>query len=198
MYSIHNYALFYSKNLTLALQESHVILKILQQYSLPMTLEDPVRIFQIYNTHTKQLLISWPNSDNSMLYYNYNPAQEKFMSSAFALVNNITIQEMDRRVQNPQLKSDAACTHHTHSNSTAVLEPHGVCQVERIIITYGSLTFGSFQIAMVKDQRLIRSYHHYMYCTPNTSTATVDPYHMIWQNKSSNSNSSSSSSTGNT
>jgi hypothetical protein len=151
-----------------------------------MTIEDPVRIFQIYDTHTKQLLISWPTSDSNGLYYN-SPALEE---GIFELVNNITVREMDRRVQSPQLKADAACTHHTHSNSTAVLKSYGLCQVERIIITYGSLTFSSFQITMVKDQRSIRSYHHYMYCTPSPSTATADQYNMIWQNKSKSSTTS--------
>jgi hypothetical protein len=154
-----------------------VILNKLQQYSLPMTIDDPFRIFQIYDTHTKQLLISWPNSDSNVLYYS-GPV---FMEGLFELVNNITVREMDRRVQNPQLKSDAACTLHTHSNSTTVLKPYGLVQVERIIITYGSLTFGSFQITIVKDQRCISSYHHYMYCTPSS---TADQYNMIWQNKS--------------
>lgn len=123
---------------------------ILALHSSFMSSEDPMRIFQIYNTETKDLIISWPNKSDDV---------------AIELATTFTRQEMDKRVEHPLLKTDTACTHHSHSNSTHPVNPYGTCQLERIIITYGSLTFSSFQITPVIESS-IGTYHHYMYMTP--------------------------------
>lgn len=87
------------------------------------------------------------------------------MTDALGLVTELTKNEMDKRIEYPLLKNNTACTHHSHSNSTAMLDPFGLCQIERIIITYGSLTFSSFQITPILDNSS-STYHHYMYMTP--------------------------------
>ncbi|KAI8073667.1 hypothetical protein BDF21DRAFT_423988 [Thamnidium elegans] len=117
------------------------------------TLEDPIRIFQLYYTQTKQLIISWPG------------CLDDTITQALKLATLLTEKEMDKRIQYPLLKTDTACTHHSHSNSHQMLEPFGLCQIERIIITYGSLTFSSFQFTPIIENST-STYHHYMYMTP--------------------------------
>ncbi|KAI9260026.1 hypothetical protein EDC94DRAFT_611511 [Helicostylum pulchrum] len=115
------------------------------------TLEDPIRIFQIYDTQTKQLIISWPGCLDDTIT---------------KLATLLTEKEMDKRMEYPLLKTDTACTHHSHSSSHQILDPFGLCQIERIIITYGSLTFSSFQFTPVIENST-STYHHYMYMTPH-------------------------------
>ncbi|CEP09157.1 hypothetical protein [Parasitella parasitica] len=115
--------------------EANRISSILQQYSNMIV--EPLRLFQIYHTQCQQLLISGPKT----------PATK----SVIDLTSSITLKEMDRRLQHPQLKSDAAaCTHHSHSKSNMMLESNKLCQIERIIITYGNLTFSCFQITTIQ------------------------------------------------
>lgn len=100
-------------------------------------IDEPLRLFQIYDTQCQQLLISWPSTTTTQ--------------NVIDLSSSITLREMDRRLQYPQLKSDAAaCTHHSHSKSNMILESNRLCQIERIIITYGNLTFASFQITAIQ------------------------------------------------
>lgn len=122
-----------------------------------MLADDPFRIFQIHDTKTKQLIISWPACLNTL---------DDNIQNATQLATTLTRLEMEKRVEHPLLKTDTACTHHSNSNSTSMLKPYGMCQIERIIITYGSLTFSSFQITPVIDNS-IRTYHHYMCMTPH-------------------------------
>ncbi|KAI9480707.1 MAG: hypothetical protein EXX96DRAFT_563840 [Benjaminiella poitrasii] len=167
--------------------EIHDIQTILQHHSLSKSLrsvieDKPFRLFQIYYTNERRLLISWPPSfdKNKESYYNNNTVVRNFDSNSSSndtlqllynnhqkpysyyhmqqentflldLVNTLTAQEIDKRTaqSNPSLPgiaSYAACIHHTHSTSTVMIEPFGLCQVEKIIIVYGNLTFSSFQI----------------------------------------------------
>ncbi|GAN03404.1 hypothetical protein MAM1_0040d02857 [Mucor ambiguus] len=139
--------------------ESNKILSILQEHSLMM--DEPLRLFQIYDTQCQQLLISWPNT--------------AVTESVMDLTSSITLKEMDRRLEHPQLKSDAAaCTHHSHSRSNMLLESNKMCQIERIIITYGNLTFTCFQIIALKaGDRLYytRDHSSSSSCTSNNNNS---------------------------
>jgi hypothetical protein len=41
--------------------------------------------------------------------------------------------------------------HHYNGSSTAILEPYGLYDIERIVICYGNITFGLFQVT-AKEQ----------------------------------------------
>ncbi|KAG1445377.1 hypothetical protein G6F56_009937 [Rhizopus delemar] len=50
-------------------------------------------------------------------------------------------------IKNGHRSSRFGCSYHTYSNSTATtLEPYGLCDIEKIIIHFGSIRFLSFQI----------------------------------------------------
>lgn len=138
------------------------------------------RIFQIYDTKTKKLIISWPTTTNA--------SNNLFIKNGTELANMITIREIDQHLlNNTQQQATAACTHHCHSNSNLIIEPYGLCRVERIIITYGNLTFSSFQLTPLNLLSLLSkeqsssscsSYHHYMYCSSaanNNSSSRSSP-----------------------
>jgi len=128
--------------------------------------DEPLRLFQIYDTQCQQLLISWPNTTA--------------METVMDLTRSITLKEMDRRLQYPQLKSSAAaCTHHSHSRSNMLLESNKMCQVERIIITYGNLTFTCFQITALKaeDRLYYSSDHRSGTSADNNSNSNSIPNH---------------------
>ncbi|KAG1120615.1 hypothetical protein G6F42_012706 [Rhizopus arrhizus] len=139
----------------LNIDESNKITSILQQHSLLM--DEPLRLFQIYDTQCQQLLISWPNTTVT--------------ESLMDLTSSITLKEMDRRLQYPQLRSDAAaCTHHSHSKSNMMLESNKLCQIERIIITYGNLTFTCFQITALNAEG--RPYYNSDHSSSSTSSTS--------------------------
>ncbi|KAI7897980.1 uncharacterized protein BX663DRAFT_526664 [Cokeromyces recurvatus] len=163
------------------------ILNILQQYhSLqPITRYTTFRLFQIYDTKEKQLLISWPsyfnkdknpyhnsntviqNFDRLPLLYNNNINQQSYriqqeeIKFLLDLTNTFTLQEIERKIAYTTnfstsltgVTAYATCTHHTHSTSTVMTEPFGLCEVERIIIIYGSLTFSLFQITSLDTNK---------------------------------------------
>ncbi|EPB91979.1 hypothetical protein HMPREF1544_01273 [Mucor circinelloides 1006PhL] len=149
----------------LNIDESNKITSILQQHSLLM--DEPLRLFQIYDTQCQQLLISWPNTTVT--------------ESLMDLTSSITLKEMDRRLQYPQLRSDAAaCTHHSHSKSNMMLESNKLCQIERIIITYGNLTFTCFQItALNAEGRPYYNSDHSSSSTSSTSNENSIPNHTL-------------------
>lgn len=120
-------------------------------------MDEPLRLFQIYDTQCQQLLISWPNTTVT--------------ESLMDLTSSITLKEMDRRLQYPQLRSDAAaCTHHSHSKSNMMLESNKLCQIERIIITYGNLTFTCFQITALNAEG--RPYYNSDHSSSSTSSTS--------------------------
>lgn len=122
-------------------------------------MDEPLRLFQIYDTQCQQLLISWPNTTVT--------------ESVMDLTSSITLKEMDRRLQYPQLKSDAAaCTHHSHSRSNMLLESNKICQIERIIITYSNLTFSCFQITALKTEE--RLYYNSDHIRSSSNSTTGD------------------------
>lgn len=122
-------------------------------------MDEPLRLFQIYDTQCQQLLISWPNTT----------VTENLMD----LTSSITLKEMDRRLQYPQLRSDAAaCTHHSHSKSSMMLESNKLCQIERIIITYGNLTFTCFQITALNTED--RSFYNSDHSSSSISSTSND------------------------
>lgn len=158
----------------LHLQDSTTLSEILKLHSIP---KDPLRIFEIYDTQSRQLIISCP----SCLYTTHVDEDTTLLiQSATELAQTITLREMDKRTQQQQQPKQArtTCTHYSHSNTTAMLPPHGLCRVETIIITYGSLTFSTYQITpmMIESSSSSNnalhhstntcSYHHYIRCDP--------------------------------
>lgn len=156
-------------------QDSTTISEILKLHSIP---KDPLRIFEIYDTQSRQLIISCP----SCLYTTNHLDEDTtlLIQSATELAHTITLREMDKRTQQQQQPKEQArittCTHYSHSNTTAILQPHGLCRIETIIITYGSLTFSTYQITpmMIENNNALHhstnnntcSYHHYIRCDP--------------------------------
>lgn len=143
-----------------------------------MKLEDRFRIFQIHDTSSKQLLISCPSCLYTLDEFDSNAERIRFIESASDLANRSTVREMNKNVEHPHLKLGiAACTHHSYSNSTTILEPYGLCQIESIIIIYGSLTFSTYQVTPIIDNQKRFSYQHYMRCIPTTTyntSATIE------------------------
>lgn len=149
-------------------QESSSILEILKLYSLPMQSKEPLRIFEIYDTQTRQLIISCPSCIYTIII---DDETKLLVKSATELAHKLTLREMDKQQQQIPLKEGTTCTHHSHSTSTAMLEPHGLCRIEKIIITYGNLTFSTYQITPMMIETTLNhqhpsSYHHYMHCAP--------------------------------
>ncbi|KAI9022856.1 hypothetical protein CLU79DRAFT_751047 [Phycomyces nitens] len=173
-------------------QDIQQMMDVLQKYSYddfsssgaPDTqLKGPLRVFQIYNSTTHQLLASWPphfdsNCDTANANHRppSNPIPYTFLRDACVpqLIRKVT--ELTRNATLRDISSDerqgveeVACTHHLHSSSMVHLGSHGMVRFERIIIPYGALSFGSYQITQINQALAtdLGQYHHYMHCAPS-------------------------------
>lgn len=115
-------------------------------YSKP-TISASHRIFQILDNRTKQLLISWPepheNSPKSALYqtnYNKNIIASLFNTRSKADTTADTCDDLkDNGFSCIQKTCTSSCTSFKYGNSFKT--------VERVLITYGNIVFGLFQLS---------------------------------------------------
>ena len=177
--------------------------------------ETNLRLFQIHNSATGKLIVSWPNSsfnsdittttssssniNNSSSYHHtieeplymrndyvhylnrhHYQQQNKFdeildtiknvMEKEILLLNTMSTNQYKLKYQK------IACTH-PYRSSTIVYLSDGVYRFEHIIIPYGLLTFGAFQVTMMAplsisspeyhencaDATRNSAYHHYIH-----------------------------------
>ncbi|CAO3661567.1 unnamed protein product [Rhizopus stolonifer] len=137
-----------SRNKEAHCQDPKRLLQLIDTHSLPITLDNLLRPFQIYD-NSNQLLASWPHALNhDLLFQNqkdiHHPLYPKDVRKRF--IENASGAALSE-IKNGHRSSRFGCSYHTYSNSTATtLEPYGLCDVEKIIIHFGSIRFLSFQI----------------------------------------------------
>ena len=140
--------------------------QVLQTHALPSKVKDPLRIFEIYETSSQELIISCPNC---LSLSTIDTKRKEFIASASSLANRLTIEEIEKRLKYPKTEVDAACTHHSHSKTTAIIEPFGLCRIEAIVITYSSLTFSIYLITPTTKEQDSIPYPRYMHCLPDST-----------------------------
>ncbi|KAL0090851.1 GATA-type zinc finger transcription factor [Phycomyces blakesleeanus] len=186
-------------------QDIQQMMDVLQKYSyddlvssnsqLEKKIKEPLRVFQIYNSTSHELLASWPphfdsncdttpsssGSGSGSSSGNHRPPSNpipytflrdacvpQLISKVTELTKNATLRDIsgDER----QGVEEVACTHHLHSSSMVHLGLHGMVRFERIVIPYGVLSFGSHQITQINHNSTtdLGQYHHYMHCAPST------------------------------
>ncbi|KAI7866546.1 hypothetical protein BDF14DRAFT_1812644 [Spinellus fusiger] len=147
--------------------------------------KDPVRIFQIHDSVNNQLIASWPSLSDvhresafsrhprhpNATYAEHNTYVPQLINKVTELTRIATSRNMsgisgDHR----QGVDEIACTHHFHSSSMVHLDSHGMLRFERIIIPYGLIVFGSYDITRIQrvSTNDIGNYYHYMHCNPST------------------------------
>ncbi|KAI7849314.1 hypothetical protein BDC45DRAFT_520912 [Circinella umbellata] len=181
--------------------------------SLPAS-EKNLRLFQIHNSTTGKLIVSWPNSSfingntisssniNSSgsyhhkieegLYipndyvYNLNrsqqPQQQQHQSKFDEILDTIrNVMEKEILLLNTMSTNQyklkyqkIACTHPYRSSATVYLSD-GVYRFEHIIIPYGFLTFGAFQVTMMAPLT-ISPPEHYESCVTATKNSPYRHY----------------------
>ncbi|KAI8098541.1 uncharacterized protein BX664DRAFT_318994 [Halteromyces radiatus] len=104
------------------------------------------RVFQIYDQATKQRLLSWPPSD---VHFNVD---DPYLSAA-SESTTLTTTKPSQLQQEKEHINTSSCMQLTHSHSrllhsTSSFNSHtsSDCRLERIVISYGSILFCSFQI----------------------------------------------------
>lgn len=133
---------------------------------LPM---DPIRLFQIHNAETRQLLVSWPsnicdehknpiNNDSEAIWAraSYEQTMEQLSKLAREVTNDTLLQRNDEQKTDsgqykndaPQIESDIACARH-HQSTSIISMLGGLYRLERIVIPYGSIVFGAFHISKI-------------------------------------------------
>jgi hypothetical protein len=115
----------------------------------------PFRIFQIHDTNTHELVLSWPPAYVAPTANDSATSHESFVRLTFDLVQIITLRMMEKKLSDIDSKN-MVCAHHSHSSSTVLMDSYGTCEVERIVITYGSLTFSTFQVTPSSDATVAR------------------------------------------
>ncbi|ORE06369.1 hypothetical protein BCV72DRAFT_305566 [Rhizopus microsporus var. microsporus] len=135
----------------------------IENYMAPTLLDHLLRVFQIYDNSTYQLLASWPLPVDHLKCIMQTPdklhhplysqeAQRQFIEDVSRLTQNMTVKEINSgHLLQPRL----GCCQHIFSNSTVTLDPLGQCDVESIIIYFGPIVFATFQVTPVHPQ----SYH---------------------------------------
>lgn len=116
----------------------------LKRYSSPITLDHLLRVFQIYDIKSNQILLSWPlySSISEDVHHPLYPAETRrgFIES----IRKIALSDLNSSQSSSS--STLGCSQHVYSSSTVTLMPYGLCHVEKVIIYYGPIVFTSFQI----------------------------------------------------
>ncbi|KAI8884988.1 GATA-domain-containing protein [Backusella circina FSU 941] len=144
------------------LVEPSSILNTLQRYSLPIQNQNPFYIFQIYNTNSQKVVVSWPplhsiNPPNKAYQQEQQSRSEDFAQLVLSMTQDLVRNELKKSSRTS--RSNVICMHHSNASSTAIIEPYGLYDIERIVICYGNITFGLFQVKareqLYKTQDLI-------------------------------------------
>jgi hypothetical protein len=107
-----------------------------------------VRIFQIMETETKKVLVTWP------------PATDKSRDAiqlSDVCLSQMLVDLIDKKVQRnidpKQLHpyENATCVHQAQVYSQVVHESGQPKKVESIVVQYGSVTFGSFDVSCLNQ-----------------------------------------------
>ncbi|KAI8365784.1 hypothetical protein BD560DRAFT_425177 [Blakeslea trispora] len=119
--------------------EISFIKSVLKQYHIAPTLHS-MWLFQIYDTHKQDPLIACHSTDLQ------NQIESSSMNHIHSMINKTTTHEIKRRRRDEDTPNQTTCTQPIHSKATHFIPPFDSCQVEFIVIVYGSLTFSLFQI----------------------------------------------------
>ncbi|KAG0178435.1 hypothetical protein DFQ29_003478, partial [Apophysomyces sp. BC1021] len=170
-------------------QDAAAMMEIIQQHTpkAPDLLRpetEPLRVFQIHNTFTRQLIASWPPKEStdephpilatsSAAQPHDVPIREQLFDLANELAREVSRKEIYST--NDTLPTDIACTQHFHSSTTLPLQSYGMCRFEKLIVPYGVVAFGLFQVTGIQRKRTsdLRPYQHYMHCVSDVANTNT-------------------------